>query len=162
MELAAGHVTDTDREAVLDRLDSIGAAHGSTVQAFDARYVVGRTHLERAVSFADRARDRGEAIADDRAMEILCYAAGTRQIEDALDIGVSPTEAPVVILIDGGDETAAATAVQAVVDPAPVLGDYDRERVRSFYDIGDAELAATDAGLAALVHERVALLVVER
>ncbi|PSP82202.1 KEOPS complex component, partial [Halobacteriales archaeon QS_4_69_225] len=46
--------------------------------------------------------------------------------------------------------------------PAETLGAYEETRVREFFDVGDAELAATDAGLEALVEERVALLVVER
>jgi KEOPS complex subunit Cgi121 len=149
--------------AFVDALDAIGAEHGVTVQAFDARYVVSRRHLGRAVELADRERRRGDGIARDRGVEILLYAAGRRQINRALEMGVDEGATPAVVLVDGdGDEPSAADAVRALCSPAETLGAYEETRVREFFDIGDAELAATDAGLEALVEERVALLVVER
>jgi KEOPS complex subunit Cgi121 len=152
-----------DVGAFVARLDAIGDSHDVTVQAFDARYVVSGRHLERALEVADRERDRGEAIARDRGVELLLYAAGRRQIDRALEMGVSPGETPLVVVVDGpGDEEAAADAVGELLGEETTLGEYDDESVRSFYDIGAAELAATDAGLEALVLERVALLVVER
>jgi KEOPS complex subunit Cgi121 len=168
MDLLAGSATIEGLDAFVERLGAIGDEHGTTVQGFDARYVVDRAHLQRAVELADRAIDRGEAIADDRAMEILCYAAGTRQIREALTIGVPRGEGvPVVVLADGGEECAALEGIVPMLnETGPIsgvsVGDYDTERVRAFYDVGDAELAATDAGLPDLVRERVALLVVER
>ena len=149
--------------AFVDALDAIGAEHGVTVQAFDARYVVSRRHLERAVELADRERRRGDGIARDRGVEILLYAAGRRQIDRSLRMGVDEGATPTVVLVDGdGDEPSAADAVRALCSPAETLGAYEETRVREFFDVGDAELAATDAGLEALVEERVALLVVER
>ncbi|MCQ4332157.1 KEOPS complex subunit Cgi121 [Natronomonas sp. F2-12] len=152
-----------DVDAFVDRLGSIGGANGVTVQAFDARYVVSRRHLERALEVADRERERGEGIVRDRGVEITLYAAGRRQIDRAMEMGVSTGETPLVVVVDGpGDEEAAAEAVDGLLLEETTLGGYDDDRVRSFYDIGAAELAATDAGLEALVLERVALLVVER
>ena len=148
--------------AVVDRLDAVGEAHDATVQAFDARYVVSRRHLELAVELADRERARGEAIARDRGVEILLYAAGRRQIDRALEMGVGEGETPAVVVVDGGDEAAAAGAVAGAVTPAETLGEYGEATVRAFFDVGDAELSATDRGLEALVLERVALLVVTR
>ena len=191
MELVAGVMTVEDVDDFVERLGAVGDEHGVTVQAFDARYVVDRTHLERAVELADRAIARGENVARDRAVEILCYAAGRRQIERALTMGVSAGETPAVVLVDavpageaggadadappdetgGGvppDETSGEREAVAVVesmdafDRAETLGDYDPERVREFFDVGGAELAAVDGTLAGLVHERVALLDVEK
>lgn len=147
----------------IDALDSIGERRDVTVQAFDARYVVSRRHLERALELADRERNRGEGIVRDRGVEMTLYAAGRRQIDRALEMGVSAGETPLVVAVDGsGDEQAAADAVGNLLDDSDTLGDYDAQRVRSFYDIGAAELDATDAELEALVLERAALLVVER
>ena len=152
-----------DVDAFLERTDEVAAAHDVTVQAFDARYVVSHRHLERAVELADRERARGEAIARDRGVEIALYAAGRRQIDRAFEMGISSGETPTVVLVDGpGEEAAAAAAIEGLLAPAATLGAYDEARVRSFYDVDAAELEATDAGLAALVLERVALLVVER
>jgi KEOPS complex subunit Cgi121 len=155
-----------DVDALVTELDEIASEHGVTVQAFDAGLVVDRRHLERALELADRERARGERIARDRAVEVLLYAAGRRQIDRALEMGVGPGATPAVVLVaaeDGaGDEGAAADAVRGLLEPTETLGDYDPERVRAFFDIGEAELAATDADLPVLVHERVALLVVNR
>lgn len=155
-----GHYPTVD--AFVDRLGAVGDETGATVQAFDARYVLDRDHLATALELADRERDRGDGIARERAMEVLLYAAGRRQIDRALEMGVGEGETPVVVLVDGGEESQAAEGVAALLAPAETLGAYDAERVRSFFDVGDAELAATDASLPALVRERVALLVVER
>jgi len=183
MELVEGVATVEDVDEFVERLGVIGDEHGVTVQAFDARYVVDRTHLERAVDLADRAIARGENVARDRAVEILCYAAGRRQIERALTMGVSVGETPAVVLVDAGlngesddgevddGEVEVAAGERATVetlesmhtlDPAATLGEYDPGRVREFFDVGEAELAVVDGDLPALVHERVALLDVEK
>ena len=151
-----------DVEAFVERLGAVADEHDATVQAFDARYVVSRGHLERAVELADRERARGEAIARDRGVEILLYAAGRRQINRALEMGVDAGETPAVVLVDGGDEAAAAAQLEDLLTSAETLGAYDERRVREFFDVGEVELSATDRDLAALVEERVALLIVER
>jgi KEOPS complex subunit Cgi121 len=163
MEVVDGRVTVADVDAFLADLAAVAEAHDVTVQAFDARYVVDRTHLERAVTLADRAFDNDTNVARNRAVEILLFAAGRRQIERAMAMGVEAGENRVVVVVDGpGDESAAAAALREQIEPEETLGDFDRDRVMDFFDITEQELAATDAGLPALVHERVALLVVER
>lgn len=153
-----------DVDAFVARIDEIAAETGATIQAFDARYVVSERHLERAVELADRAIDRGENVARDRAVEILLYAAGRRQITEALELGVSPGPNRVVVLVDGGDEADAAAAARSrVLDrETPTIGTYDPEAVREYFDVGDDELAVVDGDLETLVLERVALLVVEK
>ncbi|WP_318567767.1 KEOPS complex subunit Cgi121 [Salinigranum marinum] len=172
MRLVEGvaHVDDVD--AFVSELNAIGDDHGVTVQAFDARYVVSRAHLERAVELADRALARGTNVARDRGVEILLYAAGRRQIDRALTLGISPGERPVVVLIDAppdrvaretdGDETAAAAAVASLLDPVETLGEVDASLIRAYFDVGDPELAAVEGDLADIVLERVALLDVEK
>jgi len=186
MGLVEGVVSVADVDEFVGRLGAIGKEHGVTVQAFDARYVVDRTHLERAVDLADRAIARGENVARDRAVEILCYAAGRRQIERALTMGISAGETPAVVLVDArpdgeaGDsgsemsadedadgteaerEAAAVVESMDVLEPAETLGDYDPELVCGFFDVGEAELAVVEGDLPALVHERVALLDIEK
>lgn len=149
-------------EALLGALDDTAAVHDVAAQAFDARYVADRRHLERAVSLADRGRSRGEGIARDRAMEILLYAAGRRQIDRALEAGAREGE-PAAVVVAGDGEAGATEAVESLdcFDTHPVeLG--DRATLREFFEVGDAELAAARGDLAGVVRERVALLVVER
>ena len=173
MRLAEGRATVDDLDAFLAEVDAIATGTGCTVQTFDARYVVDRAHLRRAVELADRARERGENVARDRAVEVLLYAAGRRQIDRALGMGVAEGEVAVVALCDavgeeedggGADaaEAAAAERVAGLLDPAETLGDYDPERVREFFGVTGTELDATDGTLADVVHERVALLDVEK
>jgi len=165
--LVEGVATIDDLDTFLDRLDEIGSQHEVACQAFDARMVVDRAHLERAVELANRAFDRGENVARDRSVEIMLYAAGRRQIDQALAMGVSEGDGPIIVLIDGWDdgdgEPGAADAVRDLLDAeTPTIGEYDRERVMDFFEVTDAELGATDGDLADLVRERVALLTVNR
>jgi len=166
MEIVEGMATVDDVDHFVEWLGSVGEEYGVVVQAFDARYVVDRLHLERAVELADRAVEQGEAIARERAVEILLYAAGRRQINRALQMGVGEGESPVVAVVHDsagdGDEGGAAASVRDVLDEKATLGEYDEALVRDFFEIGDAELAATDGTLADLVRERVALLTVEK
>jgi len=162
MRVVEGIAQVADVDAFVDRLAGVGGEHDTAVQAFDARYVVDREHLERAVELANRAVERDGAIARDRAVEILLYAAGRRQINRALAMGVSAGACPAVVVVDGGDEAGAAAAVEELLEPAATLGEYDPERVREFFDVGEAELAATEGSLADVVRERVALLAVEQ
>jgi len=179
VRLVEGYADVPDLETFLATLGEIGDEHGCLVQALDARTVAGEAHLEHAVETAARAIERDAAIADDPAVEVLCYAAGTRQIEDALSLGVAEGRSPVVVVVaalgpDGGivtdgdvagREAAAAAAVRDVVEPTPLergseLG--DPTQLRETFGVGEEELAASDADLETLVRERVALLAVER
>lgn len=162
MRLAEGTAHVDDLGSFLAEIDRIAGETGAVVQVFDARYVVSREHLERAVELAERARDRGEAVARDPAVEILLYAAGRRQIDRALEMGLEAGETPAVAVVDGGDEDAAVSALESVLSDAETLGEYDEACVREFFDVSAAELAAVDGELADVVLERVALLDVEK
>jgi KEOPS complex subunit Cgi121 len=180
MRLVEGTAHVDDVGEFVAKLDEIGEREGCTVQAFDARYVVDREHLERALERADRAIERGENVARNRGVEILLYAAGRRQIDDALTMGVHEGDLPVVVLVDAEARTApdrhggpehrdddarerrAAAAVAELLDPAETLGDVDADAVRDFFEVSRRELDATAGDLADVVHERVALLDVEK
>ncbi|ELY64318.1 KEOPS complex subunit Cgi121 [Natronococcus jeotgali] len=165
MELLECTLAIDDLDAFVADIGAIGETHGTTLQAFDARYVAGPRHLERALELADRSIARGENVARDRAVEILLYAAGRRQIDRALEMGVGESRNRAVVLADGGDETAALEDIrelEAFVDWEPTLEAPDEETLQTFFEIPDRERAATDASLGALVRERVALLEVEK
>ncbi|MFC4986633.1 KEOPS complex subunit Cgi121 [Saliphagus infecundisoli] len=164
MELLPCRLSIDDLDRFVARLGEIGDTHGATIQAFDARYVAGEAHLRRAVELADRAIARKEAIARDRAVEILLYAAGRRQIDRALEMGVGEGECDAVVLIDGGDEVGALAdlrGLDAFVGDREAMGG-DEATIERFFEITAAERAATDAVFEDLVRERVALLVVEK
>jgi KEOPS complex subunit Cgi121 len=162
VRLVEGVAAVEDVDEFVAELGAIGDEHGAAVQAFDADYVADRAHLDAAVERANRAFERGENVASERAVEILLYAAGRRQIRRALEMGVGEGEQAVVVVVDGGDEAAAAEAVEGVLaETRPTLG-CDEATLREFFDVGDAELEAAGGDLAGVVRERVALLDVEK
>lgn len=178
-KLIAGAATIDDLDAFLESIEQIATRTGTVIQAIDARYVTSEAHLRRAVELAGRAIDRGEAIARDPAVEILLYAAGRRQITDALEMGVSEAVDPQSIVfvvvekqkgesslspetIDEGDVNAAIDALKSLYDPADVIGSYDSQLIDRFFSIEDSELRLVDGGRDAIVRERVALLDVSK
>jgi len=162
MELIDGRAEIEDLEAFLNEITRISDDTGSTIQLFDADYVAGERHLRRAAEMAGQAVERGSAIARDPAVELLLYAAGRRQINRALEMGVGEGSQAVVGVIDGGDEAAAVAAVEDLLAAAESIEWGDRETLKAFFDIGAAELAVVDGDLESVVLERVALLAVEQ
>ena len=178
LRLVEGVAEIDDLDAFLAEIRAISEETGAVVQAFDADLVVSDTHLVRATELAARAVARGEAVARDPAVEVLLYAAGRRQIDRALAMGVNEGTTPIVVAVadfgavpnaarDGeplvaADLDAAVEAVQALLRAGDTLSEYDESRVREFFEVTDRELAATDGDLADVVCERVALLDVEK
>lgn len=188
MRLVAGAASVADVDEFVADLGAVGDEYGCAVQAFDAAYVADRGHLEAAVERANRAFARGENVASDRAVEVLLYAAGRRQIREAMAMGVGEGEQDVVVVVDGGrdasagddgdasagDEAGAAAAVAGLLVDATVLGGGealpgagggvfgDPAALREFFEATDAELEAAAGDLAGVVRERVALLDVEK
>ena len=171
--LVGGRVSIEDLDAFLAELEAIAAETGTVVQAVDADRIVDGDHLRLATRLAARAVARGEAVARDPAVEVLLYAAGRRQIDQALTLGVETGEQRVgFVVADFGDVPGAARseasleaamkAVERLCEPAPVLGSFDEAAVRSYYEVTDRELEAVAGDLSSLVHERVALLDVEK
>ncbi|MHC1593023.1 MAG: KEOPS complex subunit Cgi121, partial [Methermicoccaceae archaeon] len=63
-------------------------ARGQLVQLFDARCVAGEEHLLTALHKAKRAFERGENISQRLELEVMLYAAGTRQLKKAFEMGI--------------------------------------------------------------------------
>lgn len=177
MKVVEGRAEIEELDDFLASIGNLESEFDCAIQVFDADYVLGRDHLQTAVEHADRAFDRGENVARERAVEILLYAAGRRQINRALQMGVGEGESDVVVVVHNpkGDEPAEENAAKAVRDlladasvsasaPTSALAAdrIDPEAVRDFFDVSEGELAASDASLADLVCERVALLDVKK
>ena len=163
MRLVEGVASVDDVDAFVADLGEVGDEHGAAVQAFDADYVADREHLASAVAHANRAFERGENVASERAVEVLLYAAGRRQIRRALAMGVDEGDSEVVVVVAGGDEAAAAAAIEGLLaELRPTLGGVDEATLREFFDVSEMESAAAAGDLADVVRERVALLDVEK
>ena len=165
MKTVTAATTIDDLDDFLAEIDAISEATGAAIQCVDADYVAGDRHLRRAVELAARARERGTAVAREPAVEILLYAAGRRQINQALEMGVSEGKAGVVAVVSGGDEAIAEQRVRELLgatDADDGVPSGDADTIKTFFDIGDAETAVVDGDLEAIVLERVALLDVEK
>ena len=149
-------------DAFIEFLESVGDGRDVTIQAFDARYVAGEEHLQAAVDHAERAMERGTNVASDLAVEILCYAAGRRQIDQAMELGLSTGEQEIVVVVHGPDAEADAAAadIRERIEPAETAPDEDS--IAEYFDVTDRERSASEADLETLVIERVALLDVEK
>ena len=165
MRTVAAMTTINDLDDFLAEIEAISEATGATVQCFDADYVAGDRHLRRAVELAARAREQGTAVAREPAVEILLYAAGRRQINQALEMGVSEGDADVVSVVTGGDEAAAEQQMRELLgatDAGDGVPPGDADTIKTFFDIGDREVEVVDGELEDIVIERVALLDVEK
>lgn len=105
MRVVAGRADVDDVDRFVSWLHDVGETHGCAVQAFDARYVADESHLTAAVERANRAFARGETVARERSVEILLYAAGRRQIDQAVEMGVpAGADVPMVVVVDADDQ----------------------------------------------------------
>lgn len=156
-------VEDTD--SFLGSLDEIRDRHGVAAQAFDARYVVSRLHVEEAVGKAKRSFERDENVADNLSMEILLYAAGTRQIDVATRMGMRPGEHDSVFVVEGDEEAEkeAADEIRAMTYEQDEFVYGEESRLLDFFGLTDEEIGAVGGDrLEYLVLERVALLDVNK
>lgn len=187
MYVLEGTATVADVTAFVEDLAAVGDERGCVVQAFDARLVASYDHLATATRYAARAHRRDDAIARDPAVEVLVYAAGRRQIQRALEMGVDEGETPAAVVVADDFPADPVTATETEADCADAVADRlddagvvgsgpsddaasderdalaatDPDRVSEFFDVGDPELAATDAALADLVRERVVMLSID-
>jgi len=117
-----------------------------------------------AVEKAIRSFDSGRNIANNLGMEIMLYAAGTRQIERALGLGVRMGENRIAMVLVGenGIDDALVHVSERLDTVDPIVLDYSREKeseVMEFFSITPDELDAVDEGnILELVLERVALV----
>ena len=169
----AGKVRISDVDDFLAILKDIAHRYSVAIQAMDAELVAGEAHIKSAVQKAVRAIRQGDGITNDLSMEVLLYAAGRRQIERALAMGVSAGDnkkVVIVIIDDANDKDLDAIAdelkqrVGLEEQPMEELeSETDTEEKRNklmrFFNITDAEIAAVgERKLKMLVLERVALL----
>lgn len=155
-EIVGGVVDDPMR--LVDELREIDGV----AQAVDARCVAGRTHLEKAAELALTAGERGRRVADEASVEVLLYAAATRQIDRAIDrLGLTPDTREVGMMIHPGVDTE-----ELRIERDDSVLDFRGEKVdrlREAFEIGDVELETVGVErLPLLVRERVVLSDLER
>ncbi len=179
-KIIVGKVSISNVDDFLSSLKNIAHKYAVIIQAMDAELIAGEEHIISAVKKAMRAMERKRNITSDLGLEILLYAAGRRQIENALAMGVSlsarETEERVAIVI----VDAFSARAQREKDLGMVVEEVKREigiqeepiseleleyegkkkdKIMKFFDITEVELkVAGELKLKMLVLERVAML----
>jgi len=161
IKIIGGRADIKDAAEFIKTLSGAAKKYNVTVQALDADKIAGVEHLRFAVEKAVRSMSSQTNISKDLGMEILLYASGRRQIDKALQLGISPGKSNVAIAIVGDGAERAAREMRGLVQDAPVL-DYNeskRDAILKTFGITDAEIGAVgEDKIPKLVLERVALL----
>lgn len=172
-KIVAGKVSISNTDDFLSLLKNIAHKYAVTIQAMDAELIAGEEHIKSAVRKAIRAVERKRGITSDLSMEILLYAAGKRQIERALAMGVSEGEKEVAIVIVDADvgvggakdlsgateEVKMRTGIEEKQIQELESDENKKDRVKKFFNITEDEIKAVgEKKLKMLVLERVALL----
>ncbi|WMW25866.1 KEOPS complex subunit Cgi121 [Methanolobus sediminis] len=158
-----GSVSIRNVPAFLKELASVSSSHDTVVQAMDADKVAGDEHIAFAVEKALRAVENGSNVARDIGVEIMRYASGKRQIEEAFSMGVREGEMNVVFVVLGDLENIENTLqdLRMIVDEKHVVA-YSKsknETLASQFSITEQEIKATGKdSIPLLVLERVALV----
>ncbi|MDI9633341.1 MAG: KEOPS complex subunit Cgi121 [Methanolinea sp.] len=147
----------------LDAVGEIANRTGTHIVFFDADKVAGRAHVESALRHAFRARETGSMISSRVEVEALLYAAGTRQIVEAVRFGLHEgANRAYLALCPGNDD--AWREIAPLVSPADdedwdALPPEKVDLLCTLFSISPRELEVCGAGkVRELVLERVALL----
>lgn len=151
----------------LKKIHGVSSRTGTHVIFFNARHMAGRAHAESALRHAFRALEQGTMISSRVEMEALLYAAGSRQIVQAMKFGLQPGENAAYLCICP-DNASTRTELMEFCSPAEEE-DWDSippdkaAHLCSLFSITPEELGVVGKGrLRDLVLERVALLEVYR
>jgi KEOPS complex subunit Cgi121 len=165
----AGCQGNVKTDFFIDNLKKFGLLHQTAVQAFHAPFIYGKYHIYSAVEHAVRAFHNQTQICHSLDMEILLYAAGRRQIRDAIDtMGIRFGEPMVVVAVtdskilgyDGFVDMDVLTQFlnnnDLHIDKMAIEGDH---RALSAFQVTHIELETVDKSMyGELILERVALV----
>ena len=158
IQILEGTVFIEDTEKFLNKLKRISKEKSIVIQALDADKLAGEEHLRFAVEKAVNSFKAGRNIANDLAKEIMLYAAGTRQINKAMRLGVHAGENNVA-LVGIGDDIDLSEFND--ITPKTVIR-YDKSKnnvLIEIFNITEEEIEAVgDDKIPELVLERVALV----
>lgn len=158
IQILEGTIFIDDTEKFLHKLKKLSKEKNIVIQALDADKLAGEEHLRFAVEKATNSFKTGRNIANDLAKEIMLYAAGTRQINKAMRLGVHAGKNNTALVAIG--EAIDLSAFDEII-PKHVL-QYDeskKEALMDIFNITKEELEAVGIEkIPELVLERVALV----
>lgn len=167
--VVGGRKTVDDVDEVLTKLASIDHKHGTVSQIFDASRIAGKGHLVHAARLALMAHGTNRGFASSIGIELVCWTAGLRQIDRALErVGISSGCNTLAILTIGrtraqvrGAQVDAIHELKIKRDDGVVeLTPQKIPALLKIFSIPKHELKITD--IQKLVFERMALLGLEK
>lgn len=162
-QILAGSTHISKVPEFLARVSSVASANGTVIQAMDAGKMAGERHVRFAVQKAMRAFEGNYNSAKDMGIEIMRYASGKRQIEEAFSMGVRQGDMDIVFVIIGGEEGVgrSAESLKGIIKEKDVMtySSLKRDSLISQFDITEKEIeAAGEELIPDLVIERIALV----
>ncbi|WP_292461530.1 KEOPS complex subunit Cgi121 [Methanolobus sp.] len=147
----------------LSQISSIASANSTVIQAMDAGKVAGEKHVSFAVRKTLRAIEENYNAAKDPGIEIMRYASGKRQIEEAFSMGIHEGDMDLVFVIMGDTEgvNRSMESLRSVISEKDVISYSSRKRdnIISQFGITEKEIEAVgEEMIPDLVIERVALV----
>lgn len=163
VEFVSGSIFIEDLKAFLKTTAELSKANSCIIQAMNADKIAGEKHLQFAVTKALRAFEQGRNAAKDMGIEIMRYASGKRQIEEAFSMGVHQGRNNVVFVVIGEEDSilACTDILKQMIEPANVI-EYcmsKRDEIIIQFGITADEIAVVgEQMIPELVIERVALV----
>ncbi|MBN2110482.1 MAG: hypothetical protein JW705_05270 [Methanosarcinaceae archaeon] len=158
-----GHTHIGSVPEFMKQVSSISSENGTVIQAMDAGKIAGERHVILAIEKALRAIANNCNAAKDPGIEIMRYASGKRQIEEAFSMGVHEGEMDIVFVILGDPENMSLSekALEGLTSKTSAI-EYTaskRSAILSQFGITAKEIgAAGEEMIPELVLERVALV----
>jgi len=169
LNIAGGRAAVRNVGEILKKLATIDGEHGTTSQVFDASRIAGKMHLAHAAKLALTAQFTRRRFTSSLGLELVCWAAGVRQINLALErVGLRGGSTEVAILTLGRSQPAVKRAQADIFselgierdDSVLELTPKKTLSLASVFSISGRELGV--AGIEKLVLEKIALLSLER
>ncbi|MDD1718607.1 MAG: KEOPS complex subunit Cgi121 [Methanoregulaceae archaeon] len=155
-----------DLPAFFSRIKAIARDAGVHIIFLDADRMAGAAHVRAALSHALRAERAGKMISRSVEMEVLLYAGGTRQVQNATTFGIHPGLNRSYVCIyppSPGALDALSGLLSWTNDDWEEISPGKASLLMEIFGITDRERAAAGkAPLSDLVIERVALLDINR
>lgn len=153
-----------DIKEFVSALRDLQAKSGCVIQAFDVDKIACEEHLNFAVEKALMSFSVGRNVAKDLGVEIMRYAAGERQIERALSLGVSRSTKRIALVVIKPESSEVAawpdSSMLSRLIKIDGLGCSSKpDALKETFNISQEEIwAAGEGKIPDLVMERVALV----
>ncbi len=155
IQIIEGTIVIDDTENFLQRLKEIGKEKNTVIQVLDADKLAGEEHIRFAVEKAINSFEKGRNVSKDLAKEIMLYAAGTRQINRAMRLGVHNGKNNIALVVIGNELAFNEITPKHVVQ----YHNSKNDALMDIFNITKEELeAAGEEKIPELVLERVALV----